>query len=143
MLARKFGNVTSESVFSFEYGLKPISELLKMEDLDLTSIKKIPFQTQIHYTTKDGSRCLRVITQELDVSHERNELEKKANFDVLSYNAMNKGSQMAKAGDLRKGQAILKTFKRNFQSTADVDVERKQKFSEFNKQMNDVYSNIG
>jgi len=52
-------------------------------------------------------------------------LEKKANFDVLSYNAMNKGSQMAKAGDLRKGQAILKTFKRNFQSTANVDAERK------------------
>jgi len=56
---------------------------------------------------------------------------------------MNKGSQMAKAGDLRKGQAILKTFKRNFQGTANVDAERKQKFSEFNKQMNDVYSNIG
>lgn len=68
----------------------------------------------MHYTTKDGSKCLRVITQELDVSHERRELETKANFDVLSYNAMNKGSQMAKAGDLRKGQAILKTFKRNF-----------------------------
>ena len=27
-LAKQFGNVTAESVFTFEYGLKPISQLL-------------------------------------------------------------------------------------------------------------------
>lgn len=38
LLERKFGNVTSESVFSFEYGLKPIAELLKMQDIDLEKL---------------------------------------------------------------------------------------------------------
>ena len=42
-LIKKFGNVTSESVFTFEYGLKPISELLKMEDIDISEIKSFPF----------------------------------------------------------------------------------------------------
>jgi len=28
ILAKQFGNVTAESVFTFEYGLKPISQLL-------------------------------------------------------------------------------------------------------------------
>ena len=103
LLERKFGNVTSESVFSFEYGLKPIADLLKIEDIDLEKLVKIPFQAQIYYTAKDGSKYLRVITQFLDVNNDREELEKKANFDILSYNAMNKGTQMPKAGDLRQG----------------------------------------
>merc|ERR1712232_687380 len=38
LLARQFGNVTSESIFTFEYGLKPISQLLAMEDIDMTKI---------------------------------------------------------------------------------------------------------
>ena len=42
-LTRKFGNVTAESVFTFEYGLKPISELLEMEDIDLGQITNFPF----------------------------------------------------------------------------------------------------
>jgi hypothetical protein len=36
LLSRTFGNVTEENVFTFEYTLKPISELVKMDDLDLT-----------------------------------------------------------------------------------------------------------
>jgi hypothetical protein len=43
LLARSFGNVTEENVFTFEYTLKPISELVKMEDLNLEEIKYFPF----------------------------------------------------------------------------------------------------
>jgi len=63
ILAKKFGNVTAETVFTFEYGIKPIEELLKFEDLDMTKLTHLPFQTQIEYTALDGSKCLRVITQ--------------------------------------------------------------------------------
>ena len=76
ILVKQFGNVTTESVFTFEYGLKPISELLNMKDLDISTIKSFPFQTQISYTALDGSKCLRVITQAQDVCHERDEVEK-------------------------------------------------------------------
>ena len=75
ILVKQFGNVTAESVFTFEYGLKPISELLAMKDLDISTIKSFPFQTQISYTALDGSKCLRVITQAQDVCHEREEVE--------------------------------------------------------------------
>lgn len=43
LLARKFGNATAETIFTFEYGLKPISELLDMEDLDMDAITHFPF----------------------------------------------------------------------------------------------------
>lgn len=36
MLARRFGNATAETIFTFEYGMKPISQLLEMTDLDMT-----------------------------------------------------------------------------------------------------------
>jgi len=70
-LARRFGNVTSASVFTFEYGLKLISELLKMEDLDMNELKSLPFQAQISYTALDGSKCLRVVTHQQEICHER------------------------------------------------------------------------
>lgn len=71
LLVKQFGNVTAESVFTFEYGLKPISELLKIEDLDMTEIQNFPFQAQISYTALDGSKCLRVITKQQKVCNER------------------------------------------------------------------------
>lgn len=43
LLARTFGNVTEETIFTFEYGMKPISELLKMVDIDMTKVTSFPF----------------------------------------------------------------------------------------------------
>lgn len=43
-LVKKLGNVTEESEVTFEYRLKPIKELLKMQDIDLSKIEKFPFQ---------------------------------------------------------------------------------------------------
>ena len=43
LLARKFGNTTAETVFTFEYGMKPISQLLEMDDLDMGAIEHFPF----------------------------------------------------------------------------------------------------
>lgn len=43
LLAKELGNVTSESLFTFEYTLKPLKELLEMDDIDMTKIKSFPF----------------------------------------------------------------------------------------------------
>lgn len=43
-LVKNLGNVTEDSEVTFEYRLKPIKELLAMEDIDLTKITKFPFQ---------------------------------------------------------------------------------------------------
>lgn len=60
---RDLGNVTQDTEITFEYGLKKISELVKMEDLDLTEIKSFPFQTQIEYKALDGNKCIRVYSE--------------------------------------------------------------------------------
>lgn len=111
LLTRQFGNVTEDNVFTFEYTLKPISQLVEMEDINLEEIKYFPFQAQISYTSLDGARLLRVITKKMEVSNDRQALESKADFKLISENAMQKGSQMAARGDFRGGQAIMKTYK--------------------------------
>lgn len=44
LMTREIGNVTADSEITFEYTMKKISELVKMEDIDLTKIKYLPFQ---------------------------------------------------------------------------------------------------
>lgn len=44
ILTRELGNVTEDTDVTFEYKLKSIKELVKMEDIDLTKIKFFPFQ---------------------------------------------------------------------------------------------------
>ena len=44
ILVKQFGNVTADSVFTFEFGLKPMTELVEIDDLDMTKITHIPCQ---------------------------------------------------------------------------------------------------
>ena len=60
----------------------------------------------------DGSKCLRVITKNMEVSGEREELNQNVNTTLLQKNCVQKGTQMARAGNIRQAQAIMKGFKR-------------------------------
>lgn len=43
LLVKDNGNVTADCEMTFEYTLKAINELVKMEDIDLTKMKSFPF----------------------------------------------------------------------------------------------------
>ena len=43
LLVKDLGNVTESSEITFEYTLKNISEIAKMEDIDLAKLKEFPF----------------------------------------------------------------------------------------------------
>lgn len=43
LMVRELGNVTEETEITFEYRLKSLKELIKMEDVDLTQLKNFPF----------------------------------------------------------------------------------------------------
>ena len=44
LMARDLGNVTDETEFTFEYRLKSIKDLIKMDDVDLSKLRSLPFQ---------------------------------------------------------------------------------------------------
>lgn len=88
LLVKELGNVTQETEITFEYRLKTMKELLKMTDLDIAKIDSFPFQAQITFNTLDGSKCVRVITQHAAISNDRDQLEKEADYKILSSNAI-------------------------------------------------------
>lgn len=45
-----------------------------MVDLDMTKVSSLPFQAQITYTALDGSRCVRIITNTLEISSDKEDL---------------------------------------------------------------------
>ena len=105
LLTRQIGNATDEQEVTVEYRLKKSEELQKMEDLDFAKIKQMPFQAQISYSSLDGMKCVRVITKYQEITFEKEEAKKEADYKVISVNAVQKTAQLAKQGDFRKAQA--------------------------------------
>jgi len=116
LLAKDMGNVTEETEVTFEYRMKPIKELIKMEDIDMTQITSFPFQAQISYTTLEGNKCVRVITQTQEISNDRQELEKGANYEILGMNAIQQSSKMARAGKFKEAQVYAKAANRRMRN---------------------------
>ena len=98
LMVRDLGNVTEETEITFEYRLKSIKDLVKMEDLDLTKMQFFPFQAQISYSALDGSKCVRIISNQKEISSDRDQLERNANYRILSTNAIQQSSKLAKRG---------------------------------------------
>lgn len=101
-MARELGSVNEETEVTFEYRMKSIKKLLQMADLDMTKLKELPFQAQITYTALDGSKCVRVITNTLEISTDREELSHHADFGVLGLNAVQTSAQVARGGDVQR-----------------------------------------
>ncbi len=76
----------------------------------MTKIQNLPFQCQIYYTSLDGNKCVRVLSQQEGISHDREELEKDADVDLLGMNAVQQASKMARAGRLVEAQVHAKAF---------------------------------
>ncbi len=96
---REIGNATNETEIYVEYHFKPSGEIAKMEEIDLEKITEIPFQTIIEYTDKNGNRGIRVINSAQKLNSDKNEVEKNADINIISYNAMKKSSLLAKEGE--------------------------------------------
>jgi len=41
---KKFGNVTLDTEFTFEYKMKKVKQLLKIAEFDFSVLKQLPFQ---------------------------------------------------------------------------------------------------
>lgn len=141
-LRKELGNVTTESEFTFEYSTRPFEELEAL-GIDPASQQKIPFQTQIHYTKPDGTKCMRVITSLQDVTDDLDEAASNVDLKVLGVNAAQRSAQLASQGDYREAQAVMRSWKRMMKRNAkDEQIEQVDYYmsnlSEFNNHINQV-----
>ena len=61
---------------------------------------------------------------------------------MLSYNCMQKGTAMARAGNLHKAQAIMKGFKRGMNKNI-INNEQAEVYKQINNQIGSVYAKMG
>jgi hypothetical protein len=140
VLNRDFGNVYADTDVTFEYQLKPIKELIKLEDVDISEMKHLPFQAQIEYTALDGSRQVRVITQRLEISNDREELEKKADYEIMGMNAIQKSNNIARQGDFKKAQVISKAMNNMMdRNTKMTSTAQQVQMNDFRLQISNTY----
>ena len=89
------GNVTAETELTYEYGVRKKSkkvaassgsgatdgaaatpDALNAPPLQIEGKPHLPFQLQVEYTSKDGSRLMRVITDAKGITRDRGMAEK-------------------------------------------------------------------
>jgi hypothetical protein len=137
ILERKLGNVTEETDITFEYTLKKVSKLVEMEDVDLENLKTLPFQAQISYTAKDGSKCLKVISTQLSLNSDREAVEKEADLKLIGQHAIQQSTKMAQAGNHREAQAYAKNWNRKIRNVNQGES------SNLAANFNEVYNQLG
>jgi len=80
----------------------------------------------------DGSRCVRVISCQQDINNDREYLEKNANYEILSMNAIQQSSKMAKKGNMREAQAYAKNWNRKMRANINSE-EQVEHFNNYNQ----------
>lgn len=103
---QKIGNVTKETVVSYEYGVERGVDLLEHVGKSDDVPNGLPFQIRIEYTAvRDHSRRMRVITRLQEVTHDRETAEREANVAVLGTAVAQQTAKMAMAGDYSMARA--------------------------------------
>merc|ERR1712013_764309 len=96
---REVGNVFAESRIFFEYTVD------KAKKSEFEGLKQLPFQVQIEYQKKDGSRWLRVITQQKSVTMDRAAMRKDLDYALLSKYGTHVTTELCAKGDYESSRA--------------------------------------
>ena len=123
VLTRKLGNASTDPLkFTFEYELKPVKDLLELEleePLE-TYLQTLPFQLTCEYTQPDGTKFLRVHSLSMNTSCDKERLQNEANAEILSANAIQQASKLARIGEVGKAQAVAATWGKRLKGQADL-----------------------
>jgi hypothetical protein len=102
---KKLGNVTKETETYYELKFKKAIKLAEMNDINFDELKNLIFQCEIIYKKKNGGKYVRVISKNLKVSDNKDEVEKVADFEIISTMEIQKTAKLASQGLYREAQA--------------------------------------
>ena len=106
VMLRDLGNITNETEVTFEYCMKGPNILAAME-IDLNTMKYLPFQTEIIFKSMEGKQLARVVTQQQEITFEKEEAKKEADVEVMAIHAVKQTANLARKGEMRKAQANI------------------------------------
>ena len=136
---QKLGNVAKETETYYEIKFKKAIKLAEMKDINFEELKNLIFQVEINYRNKIGGKYVRVITKNMKVSDNKEEVEKQANYDIITACEIQKSAKLAGAGLFREAQAQAHVARKFLKQYKKVSYESYQMF---NNNMNDFNQNL-
>ena len=106
-IIRKIGNVSKETEYYYEFKFKEAKILVEMDEINLDTLKNLVFQSEIIYKKTNGEKYIRIITKNLNISDNIDEVNSQANFNIVSTNKIRKSAETASQGNYIKTQAII------------------------------------
>ena len=141
-IVKKIGNVTKEKETYFELKFKEAIRLAEMYDINFDELKNLIFQIEIKYRKKNGGKYLRVITKQLKVSGNKEEINKIANMDIVSTLQIQKSAKLAAKGNLMEAQAQIHIARNYLGNNMNYSNNNQRIYHQFNSNMNSFHSNL-
>jgi hypothetical protein len=139
-IVKKLGNVTKEKETYFELKFKESIKLAEMYDINFDELKNLVFQVEIVYKKKDGGKYIKIITKNLKVSDNKDEINKIADMNIVSTLQIQKSAKLAAKGNLMEAQAQIHIARNYLGNNMGYNLNNQQIYSQFNSNMNSFHS---
>ena len=141
-LSQKLGNVTKETENYYELKFKHAPKLAEMNEIDFDQLKNLIFQTEISYKNVKGGKYIRVITKNLIVSDNKEEINKIANMNIVSTLQIRKSAKLAGKGDFMAAQAQIHVARNYLNRNQFANNQNPMIFHQFNNNINSFHNNL-
>ena len=141
-IIKNMGNVTKETETYYELKFKHATKLAEMKDINFNNLNNLIFQTEIIYKNRNGDTYLRVITKNLKVSDNKEEINKQANLNIVSTLQIQKSAKLAGHGNLMEAQAQIHLARNFLNNNQHYNKINQNIFRQFNNNMNNFHMNL-
>ena len=138
----KLGNVSKETETYYELKFKKSTKLAEMKDINFEELNNLIFQVEIVYRNKEGGKFKRIITKNMKISDNKEEVEKQANYDIIAAAEIQKSAKLAGAGLYREAQAQAHVARKFLKKNKKNNKESKESYEMFNNNMNCFNQNL-
>jgi len=136
------GNATKETETYYEFKFKKALKLAEMKDINFDELKNLTFQCEINYKRKNGGKYVRIISKNLNIFDNKEDVESKANYDIISTMEIQKTAKLASAGLYREAQAQAHIARKFFGGNKKKSKESRETYEMFNRNMNCFNQNL-
>jgi len=141
-IIQKLGNVSKETETYYEVKFKKAIKLAEMKEINFDELKNLIFQIEVTYRNKAGGKYIRVITKNMEVSDNKEEIEKQANFDIITACEIQKSAKLAGQGLIREAQAQAHVARKFLEKNKKKSKESYESYQMFNNNMNRFNQNL-
>ena len=141
-IEEKIGNATKETETYYELKFKNATKLADIKEIDYDKLKNLTFQTEITYKHKNGAKYIRIITKNLEVSDNKEQVNKQANLNIVSTNQVQKSAKLAEKGNFMDAQAQIHVARNFLNNNANYSMDNKRIYHQFNSNMNSFHMNL-